>query len=62
MTTQPYFIRNPFSGINERHTTMFSRADMAFYGFSSRDVIPPKDMTLTFPQPHCEPVFSSKDS
>ncbi len=36
---------------------LFSRADMAFYGFSGNDIHPPSGMYLAFPAPDLEPVF-----
>jgi hypothetical protein len=44
----------------DTETEMFSRGDMAFWGFSSRDVNPPMGHTLVFDLPSNEPRFVLK--
>ena len=52
-----YGIRIDGSWTNQDTGKMFSRADMAFCGFSRNDVRPPTGYVLTFDTPHAEPVF-----
>ncbi len=57
--TYRYSVR--IDGCWRKQTKMFSRADMAFWGFAATDVRPPADMVLSFARPDREPSFIPAD-